>query len=267
MRISNFKKLKNKDLIVFDLDGTVAPSKSAMDSEMAELLKKLLDKKSVAVISGGEIKQFRLQLLGGLKGHRVDYSKLFLFPTCSSVFYKYFKGKWKVVYAYYLKPAQVKKIKDAFKQAYKEIGYKDPEKTYGVVIENRKTQVSFSALGQKVVQVFGKRGIEMKEAWRKNNDIRPKMAKVLQNLLPQFEVKIGGITTIDVTKKGIDKAYGILQMQKHLRVPISKMLFIGDAMFKGGNDYAVVKTGVDWISVRNPKETKKIISQILKKYD
>ncbi len=264
MKISNIKKLIKKDLIVFDLDGTIAPSKSMMDGEMAELLKKLLEKKSVAIISGGEIKQFKIQLLTPFKGHHADYSKLFLFPTCSSVFYKYFNSKWNVVYAHYLKPTQVKQIKDAFRKAYKIIGYKDPEKTYGTIIENRKTQVSFSALGQKVVQVFGKQGIEMKEDWKKNHDVRPEMAKVLSELLPEFAVKIGGLTTIDVTKKGIDKAYGIHQMQKYLKIPISKMLFIGDAMFPGGNDYAVVKTGVDWMPVKDPEETKKIINNILK---
>ena len=43
-----------KRLIVFDLDGTLAESKSSLDSEMTELLHKLLDIVKVAVISGGD---------------------------------------------------------------------------------------------------------------------------------------------------------------------------------------------------------------------
>ncbi|MEK7188540.1 MAG: HAD hydrolase family protein, partial [Patescibacteria group bacterium] len=73
-----------------------------------------------------------------------------------------------------------------------------------------------------------------------------------------------GYTTVDVTKKGIDKAYGLKQIQKYLKVPFSKMLFVGDALYKGGNDYAVIKTGVDYISVSGPRETKRIISEFLK---
>ena len=41
-----------KRLIVFDLDGTLAPSKSSLDAEMAALLNKLLGFIKVAVISG-----------------------------------------------------------------------------------------------------------------------------------------------------------------------------------------------------------------------
>jgi phosphomannomutase len=263
MKITNFKKLRNKDLIVFDLDGTIVPSKFTMDNEMVELLKKLLDKKSVAVISGGELKQFKIQFLDVFKGKGINYKNLFLFPTCSSIFYKYNKNKWSLIYAHYLSLSQVKQIKQAFKQAYKEINYQDPKKTYGPVIGNRRTQISFSALGQNVVRVLGRKGVEMKEEWRKNNDVRPAMAKVLKRLLPEFEVKIGGVTTIDITKKGIEKGYGLYQMQKYLKIPISKMLFVGDAIFPGGNDYAVVKTGVDYVPVKNPEETKAVIRHIL----
>jgi len=79
-----------------------------------------------------------------------------------------------------------------------------------------------------------------------------------------LEVRAAGFTTIDVTKKGIDKAYGIRQIQKHLKIPISKMFFIGDAIFPGGNDYAVVRTGVDYMPVKNPEEAKKIINVLAK---
>jgi phosphomannomutase len=263
MKISNPKRLSQKDLIVFDLDGTIAPSKSTMDQEMARLLKDLLQKKKVAVISGGELKQYNLELLGALKGHKANYHNLFLFPTCSSIFYRYKDNKWKLIYAHFLKPQQITKIRNAFKQAYKELNYKDPKKVYGPVIENRKTQVTFSALGQKIVHVLGKRGVALKEAWRKRQDIRPAMAKVLKRLLPELEVRIGGATSIDVTKKGIDKAYGVRQIHNHLKVPISRMLFVGDAIFPGGNDYAALKTGIDYVKVDGPEDTKKIIRKLL----
>ena len=40
------------------------------------------------------------------------------------------------------------------------------------------------------------------------------------------------------------------------------MIFIGDALFLGGNDYWVKQTGVVSIGVREPHETKRIIETI-----
>ena len=55
-----------KRLIVFDLDGTLAESKSPLDAEMATLLGQLLAAVPVAIISGGDWPQFATQLLTGL---------------------------------------------------------------------------------------------------------------------------------------------------------------------------------------------------------
>ncbi len=264
MKISNPKRLNQKDVIIFDLDGTIAPSKSSMDKEMSRLICLLADRKHVAVISGGEFKQFKIQLLGALKGQKINYKNLHLFPTCSSIFYRYEKGKWREVYAHVLSATEVKRIFSAFKQAYQELKYKDPKKVYGKVIENRRTQVTFSALGQKVVHVLGNKGVALKEDWQKTQDIRPAMTKILRRLLPDLEVRVGGATSIDVTKKGVDKAYGVRQIQKYLKTPISKMLFVGDKMSPGGNDYAALKTGIDYVAVRDPEDTKKLIQKLLK---
>ena len=91
-----------------------------------------------------------------------------------------------------------------------------------------------------------------------------KIAKAVGKRLPGLEVHAAGFTTIDVTRKGIDKAYGVRQIEKYLHVPIKNMVFVGDALFPGGNDYAAKRTGVQCIPVRNPEDTKKVIKKILK---
>ena len=55
-----------KKLIVFDLDGTLAESKSSLDAEMSTLLHDLLGVVKVAVISGGDWPQFEKQVLSHL---------------------------------------------------------------------------------------------------------------------------------------------------------------------------------------------------------
>ncbi len=263
MKITNLKKLKPKKLIVFDLDDTLAKSKTPMDSEMADLVGQLLQKKKMAVIGGGKYEIFKWQFVKQLKFSRALLKNLFLFPTSGTAFYRYNSG-WKNVYSHILSSAEKSEIRKVFDRVYEEINYKHPKKVYGVILEDRKSQMSFSPLGQDVVTVLGAKGLHMKEEWRRKYDqIRVKIAKLVGKYLPNLEVRIGGITTIDVTMKGIDKAYGVKQIEKHLKVKIKDMLFLGDSIFPGGNDYAVIKTGIDYIPVKSSEETKKIIREIL----
>lgn len=263
MKISNIAKLKPKKLIVFDLDGTLAPSKSPMDNEMANILGQLLRVKKVAVIGGGKYEIFQMQLLHELKIDKKLLKNLFIFPTTATAFYIY-ENSWKKVYALALSKKEVVKIKNTFERVFTEIGYRHPKKVYGELIEDRGTQVSFSVYGQDIVAVLGKRGIRMKEEWKKiHTPIKMKIAKMMSQYLPEFEVRAAGFTTIDVTRKGIDKAYGLQQIKKNVRIDIKDMLFIGDAIFPGGNDYPIVKTGIDYIPVRDAEETKAIIRVLL----
>jgi phosphomannomutase len=264
-RIVWMKKIANKQLIVFDLDGTLAPSKSSADRKMIGLILKLLEVKKMAVIGGGKYSQFKQQLLDQLPRRDVRLHNLFLFPTTSNAFYRY-HASWKNVYSLTLSSMEKTSIRKAMKEVLKEIDYVPPKKIYGVVLEDRTTQMSFSPLGQDVVTVLGKKGIRMKEEWKKKNDkIRFKIAKLLGERLPKLEVRVGGLTTIDITRKGIDKAYGVRQIEKHLNIPIRDMVFIGDALYPGGNDAAARKTGIDCISVRGPEDTKRIIQRIIAK--
>jgi phosphomannomutase len=264
MKITNFKKLKPKDLIVFDVDGTIARTKSPMDKEMAGLMRDLLKAKKVAVISGAKLEVIKMQMLDEIKAPKSLLNNLSLFPTTATTFYKH-ENSWKQVYALTLSPAKVKKIKNTFEKVFKEMDYKHPDKVYGELIENRGSQVSFSIYGQDLVKVLGKKGIKMKEEWKKKNTpVKMEIARRVAKYLPEFEVHAAGFTTIDVTNKGIDKGYGLHQIEKYLHVPIKQMLFVGDAIVPGGNDYAIVRTGVDYVAVKNPEDTKKLIRHLLK---
>ena len=258
------KNYHNKDLIIFDLDGTLTPSKSPLKADMADTLRALLKVKKVAVIGGGTYAQFRKQFVAGLKCPPQLLCNLFLFPVTATAFYQYDRG-WKMVYALKFSKKEKAEIKKAFREMFREVNYVPPAQTYEKVIEDRGTQITFSALGQDVVAVLGeKKGIQLKEAWKKKyTPLKLRMAKILTKKLPNFEARPSAFTSIDVTRRGVDKAYGVRQIEKYLGVPIRKMLFIGDALFAGGNDYAAKKTGVDCIAVKGPDETQKIIAKIL----
>lgn len=242
-----------KKLIVFDLDGTLAESKSSLDAEMSALLHDLLGIVKVAVISGGDWPQFEKQLLSNLS-HDENLKNLSLLPTCGTKFYQY-TGDWKKIYSEDFTADEKKKIISSLKKAIGVAGFK-VEKVWGEVIEDRGSQITFSALGQQAP-------IEEKKKWDPDFTKRKKIKALLDKLIPEFSVRLGGTTSVDVTKPGIDKAYGIRKLRDVLGIAIQEMIFIGDALFPGGNDYPAEKAGVVSIPVQGPDETKRVTQAII----
>jgi phosphomannomutase len=242
-----------KSLIVFDLDGTLAKSKSAIDDEMAELLKELLQVEKVAIISGGDFPQFQTQVIDRLpSGSALD--NLSILPTSGTKFFTY-DGQWRKLYSDDLSDAEKHTIEDALEKAVRQTGFQ-PAQTWGERIEDRGTQVTYSALGQQAP-------LEAKEKWDPDFAKRKAIAAILATTLPNFSVRLGGTTSIDVTRPGIDKAYGMHKLRDVLHIPLEQMLYIGDAIFPGGNDYAVLQAGIDCVAVRDPEDTKRVIDTIV----
>ncbi len=240
-------------LIVFDLDGTLAESKASLDAEMAALLQRLLGIVKVAVISGGDWPQFEKQLLANLAQDK-RLANLSLLPTCGTKFFRY-TGDWEKIYSEDLTPDDKKKIASSFQKALSATGFK-AEKVWGEVIEDRGSQITFSALGQQAP-------IEEKKKWDPDFAKRQKMKAILDKLIPEFSVRLGGTTSIDITKPGIDKAYGMRKLRDILGIAIPEMIFVGDALFPGGNDYPAKETGAVSIQVRDPHESKRVIEAII----
>ena len=101
-----------------------------------------------------------------------------------------------------------------------------------------------------------------KAKWDPDFAKRQKIEAILEPMIPGFSIRLGGATSIDVTRPGIDKAYGIRKLKETLGVPIVDMIFVGDAIFPGGNDYPAEQAGVELIRVRDPEETKRVIEAI-----
>jgi HAD superfamily hydrolase (TIGR01484 family) len=242
-----------KKLIVFDLDGTLAESKSAIDAEMAALLDSLLEIVKVSVISGGAWRQFEKQVLAHLAQDE-RLKNLALLPTCGTKFYQY-GSKWELLYSEDFTDEEKQKIIGALKKA---IGSSDcgAAKVWGDVIEDRGSQITFSALGQQAP-------LDEKKKWDPDFAKRKRMKALLDELIPEFSVRLGGATSVDVTKPGIDKAYGIRKLRDVLKIPIPEMIFVGDAIFPGGNDYPAKEAGAVSIEVKDPHETKRVIEAVL----
>jgi phosphomannomutase len=245
----------NKKLIAFDVDGTLSLSRSKIDSEMADLLRKLLQVKQVAIITGGAFSDIEKQTLSEIGLNNEINKNLTLLPTNGGGLWIYEDG-WKEISSHKLTPTEKEKIIKAIK----EVDTEDPELrnniSYGQEIQDRNSEITYSALGENAP-------IEEKHTWDPDFKKRINLQNLLKEKLPEFEVKIGGTTSIDITPKGMDKAYGIDKLMNHFKLTKDDILFIGDAVYENGNDFPVFLMGIDTLKVSGPKETKDIIRGLL----
>lgn len=254
-----------KKLIAFDLDGTLAPSKSTLPGRMAKLMNNLLECYQVCIISGGKYELFQRQVLTQITNDPVLLQKLHLMPTSGTRYYSYDKQlkDWKLNYADDFSPQQKEKIINALKSGLEESGYK-AEKTYGPTVEDRDSQVTLSILGQEIVAELGEEGVRIKEAWDPDGTKKLRIRGIIAPKIPDFEVRAAGATSIDVTLPGVDKGYGMVKLMDATGHSKEDILFMGDKIIEGGNDYAVQQMGIDCVAVRGWEDTSYAIEAIVK---
>jgi len=235
-------------LVAFDLDDTLAPSKSPLDPRMAALMLRLLDVAEVCVISGGQLAQFQMQVVDTLEGATdSQLERLHLMPTCGTQYYRFSDGVLSQIYAQSLSDDEKTRALAAVERAARELGYWESE-TWGPILEDRNSQITFSALGQAAP-------VSAKMAWDPAGEKKNRLRAAVQALLPDLEVRSGGSTSVDITRRGIDKAYGMTQLAELTGVPLDDMLFVGDRLDPDGNDYPVKALGVACHSVRDWQDT------------
>ncbi|MFA5745026.1 MAG: HAD-IIB family hydrolase [Candidatus Paceibacterota bacterium] len=248
-------------LIIFDLDGTLAESKQSISPEMATLVAKLLSHTKVAVASGGALPQFIKQVVDRLPSD-ANLANLYLLPTSGAALYEYnpstsLRASWNKIYEERLSEKEAHIIEPAMHAAAAETGLIDfSEPAYGERIEYRGGQVTLSALGQEAP-------LAEKKEWDPEHTKRHLLQTNISARLPEFSVGIGGATSIDISKRNIDKAYGVRQLCKRLNIDESETLYIGDELEAGGNDEVVYKTNAETKSVKNPTETAQFIESLL----
>ncbi|MGW8279162.1 HAD-IIB family hydrolase [Sphingomonas aurantiaca] len=242
-----------KELVAFDLDGTLAESKQPLQEPMGEALANLLDVAHVAVISGGDWPQFEKQVASRLP-ERADRTKLWLMPTTGTKLYR-FDDEWRAVYAELFEDEEKQKILKAFDESLEATGFV-PEQTWGERIEDRGSQITFSALGQEAP-------IDAKHSWDPDFAKRKVIQADLRKRLPGLSINMGGATSIDITREGVDKAYGLKKLNEASGIALDKMMFIGDAIFPGGNDYPAEQLGLDVVKVKNVDGTLAAIAGIV----
>jgi len=246
-----------KKVIAFDLDDTLAVTKSPISDVMGELLTKLLEKFDVCIISGGAFEQFKVQVVDRMDTPARSLTRLHLMPTCGTKYYRFDEllGEWKLQYANSLTDDQKTRVIKALEDGAKKLGLWE-ENSYGDIIEDRGSQITFSALGQKAPA-------ELKYKWDPTGEKKLKLRDYVAPQLLDLEVRAGGTTSIDVTMVGVDKAYGMRKLTEEMNINQDDILFIGDKLQEGGNDYPVKAMGIDTIEVKCWEDTALVLEGIL----
>ena len=245
-------------LVAFDLDETLAPSKSPLPAPMAAALRSLLEVVPVCIISGGQFSQFHDQVLGHLGATGDQLSRLHLMPTCGTRYYvraplgaaaacNIDSDGWRLVYANDFTPAQVAEGFAVVEAEARRLGLWE-ERTWGAILENRGSQITFSALGQEAP-------LDAKKAWDPTGEKKGRLRDAVAVRLPELEVRSGGSTSVDITPKGVDKAYGMVRLVEQTGIPLDDMLFVGDRLDAKGNDYPVKALGVPCRAVTGWEDT------------
>ena len=245
-------------VVIFDLDGTLAESKSPIANSTALWLVRLLAHVDVCIISGATYEQMQTQVLGHLE-QPADLGRLHLMPTCGTQYYRYQSGAWTQVYSESLDAATKKHIADVLTEGAHELGLA-PEQSWGPLIEDRETQITYSGLGQQAP-------LAAKLAWDPDGAKKERLRAYTVKRLPDLEVRAGGSTSIDVTRRGIDKAYGVNKLAQQLDLTLADMLFLGDRLDEAGNDFPVKRMGVPCIPVTGWEDTENHIAQLITEFD
>ncbi len=244
-----------KRLLAFDLDGTLAQSKQPIEQAMSDLLGQLLGVVDVAVISGGDWPQFEKQVVAKLPKD-ADVRRLWIMPTTGAKLYRAADGRtWQPVYADNFSKDEGEQIRAALDQAVSDAGLTG-EKIWGEQIEDRGSQITFSGLGQEAP-------LDAKQGWDPDMKKRQALQQTLRAQLPELSINLGGTTSVDITRKGVDKAYAMDRLAKESGIPTKEMLFMGDATYPGGNDAPVPAAGIDTITVRDVKDTEVAVAAVI----
>jgi len=235
-------------LVAFDLDDTLAPSKTAIDPRIGDLLLALAQRVEVAIISGGQLQQFRAQVVERLpQTDDATLSHLHLMPTCGTQYYRLTSDGIQTVYAHSLTDDEKQRALSAVREEAQRLGLWEAE-PWGEILEDRGSQITFSALGQKAP-------LEAKMAWDPTGEKKNSLREAVAGRIPDLEVRSGGSTSVDITHRGIDKAYGMRQLSDATGIPLDDMLFFGDRLDPDGNDYPVLAMGVESRAVHGWEDT------------
>lgn len=235
-----------KKYIFFDLDNTLTRSRTLVTPSMSKLLLQLAKNHEVFVVSGAAAKQIAYQVGPALAGKYWSMGQngnACINPKGEVLWEN--KMNWLEKY-------------EVFAYAHKLFTAKlFPHKDKLDLLEDRGCQISYSFIGHHEI-------VAKKEQFDPDHKKRAAVLKKFPFRSKTVDVKIAGTTCFDFFIKGSNKGSNIKALYKKMGWKKEECLYVGDALFKNGNDESVIGI-IPTKSVRDPNDTEQVIRELLGK--
>jgi len=215
---------------IFDVDGTLTPSRQKMTKEFKKFFEQWALKKHFYLVTGSDLPKLQEQM----DGMEIHSSGIF---TCCGNEY------WQSDPAIHPKHCDLI-YENKFKipeNLLTYLGYEIRMTDYPVKagnhIEDRGSMLNFSMVGRNCTQV------QREDYYRYDNLIgeRERIAKHIREQWGDLDAVIGGQISIDIYPKGKDKSQILDIIEQERLVQADEYVFIGDRTLEGGNDYPLAK--------------------------
>lgn len=241
--------------MLFDLDDTLAPHLQPVAPAMLQRLLQLVQLMPIAIVTGRDLSRIQTETLSALASSP-HASRVYIFPSGSTQGYHCESGQWVRFYAAELSDSDKQTIRTAIEQAVVKTGALEGLPVYGERYVDKGSMLSFAMLGVPLPA-------DVDRTWDPGNARRSALWRSIAQRLPEYDVLMGGVTAIDISRKGVNKSFSVHWLSTELGIPPKDMLFVGDGLFEGGNDAVVVPTGIATRPVTGPEETAGVIDEVL----
>ncbi len=238
------ENINGKKVIIADVDETLCESCQVITPEMADQVNTLLSRGySFAIISGTDVKELHRMVSSGVNHEH------HILGNSGTNYVKVLGDKsMHPQYTHELAEEDKAELRNAFEKL---IEYANlvSMTTKDDQILDRQSQMTLSVIGRNAP-------IEVKKALDPDGKKRMEWISFLKQHVDatKYHFKIGGTTSIDVTQKGLNKRVGIIKFAEHHGIKLHEILYFGDRMDPGGNDYEAAKI-VDCVAVKNTADT------------
>ena len=228
---------------IFDVDGTLTPSRSPIDPEFRIFMLKFAWENDVYFVTGSD-RQKTLEQVGE------D-----LYNNCKRVYNCSGSDVYEGDKNVYRDDWELPKEVESF--LYDELDYSQFMIRNGNHIERRPGGVNFTILGRAEDPFIGRdRYVE----WDRQTNERQDIAERIRNQFPDLTVAVGGQTGLDIGPKGADKSQILRDFSED-----DELYFFGDRTEKGGNDYTLAEgvksRGGKSYKVDTWKDTQKLLDE------
>ena len=243
-------------IFIFDVDGTLTPSRLPMTKEFQKFFKEWIKKNKFYLVTGSDLPKLQEQMCF------YDIEAEGIFTCCGNQFWKPDPSivNTSAELIYDNKFEMTNKLKSSLEVMLMSSQY--PHR-YGNHIEDRGSMVNFSVVGRNCTQEQREKYYE----WDKEKGERRKMSIFLKNKFKDLDAVIGGQISIDIYPKGMDKSQVLNVIEQERLIPPNEYIFIGDGIENGGNDYPLAElmdnTEIcDWYHTKGWEHTKEILESL-----